>query len=120
MINDPVTPQDAPPIAVDDSAAPVRQPTGSPSRRPVLVTCLAVVIAGVLFLAGFGLGFATGHVTGSPVANGQGDDGAAQSALAPKFGVFGRRSTYFTAIITVRFLRRMRRPMVQSAASSAN
>ena len=69
--------------------APPLQQTGG-VNRPILFTCLAVVVAGVLFAAGFGLGFGVGHFAAAPTAavTPSGAPGSATGELLPKFDVF--------------------------------
>ncbi|MBK8796335.1 MAG: S41 family peptidase [Anaerolineales bacterium] len=59
----------------------------STRMRPLLITCLSIVVAGLLFVGGLGIGFAAGKWSDAPpVATGQ-DEGAAAS-LRARFPLF--------------------------------
>ncbi len=69
--------------------APSGGPTGGSLRgnRPLLVTCLSVVVGAALLLVGFGLGFGAGALTSPSVSAGS-RSSAAGEQLYPKFDVF--------------------------------
>ena len=59
----------------------------STRMRPLLITCLSIVVAGLIFVGGLGIGFAAGKWSDAPpVATGQ-DEGAA-APLRARFPLF--------------------------------
>jgi len=60
--------------------------SNSTRMRPLLITCLSIVVAGLLFVGGLGIGFAAGKWSDAPDATAQ-DEGAAAS-LRARFPLF--------------------------------
>jgi carboxyl-terminal processing protease len=68
------------------------QPAAAPKAnlgKPILITCLAIAIAALLFAGGLGIGFAAGKWGAAPVANGApGDEEGKAAALRAQFPLF--------------------------------
>jgi carboxyl-terminal processing protease len=74
---------------IDDSleTAEVTPVKSGNSRRPILVTCLSIVVGFLLLLMGFAIGYGVGHFSADPGSS-TSRSGAANSSLYPKFDVF--------------------------------
>ena len=61
------------------------QPVATPQSslgKPILLTCLSIAVAALLFVGGLGIGFAAGKWGGVPIANGAPGDGEGGEAAA--------------------------------------
>jgi hypothetical protein len=70
------------------------QPAAAPKAnlgKPILITCLAIAIAALLFAGGLGIGFAAGKWGAAPVANGAPGTRRAAAALRAQFPSSGKR-----------------------------